>query len=502
MLTISLLLALLCRCNDPVISNVPPGHGMGVRYTERGLERFCQKGYSIVPDILAQMPPFEIEEIALGGLKISLSNVRVRAVQLATMKMFLQDSGRIKMEGRDGLMQLSMRVGATLNSLSGAADAVFSLHGFGADLSARIGEDPDCPFHFGLFEFANQVYISKLDADVIGLDAVGSVVATVLQTMVPSLESLLRTTILQSMLDTILHSVRDIMLGVPTMSRKGEYRTDQRYVSGINIRGGKVVADLDGYSYICYPGTDTPASERYPVDISSPSPRAVYSSRDYEIYFDREAINSYLHAWQSLRSSYDLSGLSVGYRDLRRAGIPGLAKALVEAGLLAAESDPGSGVTLELSVRLAKAPRVPWLGAAGFPVYFDGIFCITARKDAETRPLAELESAALVLGALGLDSYNAGFTSDRAYGYVVLKGLVELATAKAESSCPELDFDALARYMISAQYIPEANVVLSDPGIILINGNFVDYATAVAVYLPTEDRILFTADIVGNPYFP
>lgn len=67
MLTISLFIALLCRCNDPVVSEVPPGHGMGVRYTERGLEKFCQKGYSIVPDILAQLPPFEIEGIALGG---------------------------------------------------------------------------------------------------------------------------------------------------------------------------------------------------------------------------------------------------------------------------------------------------------------------------------------------------------------------------------------------------------------------------------------------------
>lgn len=60
--------------------------------------------------------------------------MRVRAVQLATMKMFLQSSGRIKMEGRDGFMQLSMRIGATLGTLSGAADAIFSLHGFGADL--------------------------------------------------------------------------------------------------------------------------------------------------------------------------------------------------------------------------------------------------------------------------------------------------------------------------------------------------------------------------------
>ena len=502
MLTISLFIALLCRCNDPVVSDVPPSHGMGVRYTERGLEKFCQKGYSIVPDILAQLPPFEIEGIALGGLRISLSNVRVRAVQLATMKMFLQSSGRIKMEGRDGFMQLSMRIGATLGTLSGAADAIFSLHGFGADLSARIGEDFDCPFHFGLFEFANQVYISKLDVDAVGLDTIGSVVAMALQTMAPSLESLLRTTILQSMLDTILHSIQNIMLGVPTMSCKDEYRTDQRYVSGINILGGKVVADLDGYSYICYPGTDTPASERYPVDISSPLPKAVYSDRDYEIYFDREAINSYLHAWQSLRSSYDLSGLNAEYRDLKEAGIPGLAKALVEAGLLASEDDAGSDVKLGLSVRLAKAPHVPWLGAAGFPVYFDGIFYITARKDVEIRSLAKIEGVAVILGTLNLSSYNAGFNSDRAYECVVLKDLVELTTTKVESSCLELDSNALARYMISVGYIPEANRVLSDPGIILINGNFVNYTTAVAVYLPTEDRILFTADIAGNPYFP
>ena len=98
MLIVSVLLVLLYGCNDPVVSIIPPGHGMGVRYSERGLEKFCQKGYAIVPDIIAQMRPFEIKEISLGGFKIALSNVRVRTIRLTTMKMFLYENGRIKME--------------------------------------------------------------------------------------------------------------------------------------------------------------------------------------------------------------------------------------------------------------------------------------------------------------------------------------------------------------------------------------------------------------------
>lgn len=501
MVIILFLLVLLYGCNDPVVSTIPPSHGMGVRFSERGLEKFCQKGYAIVPDIIAQMRPFEIKEISLGGFKIALSNVRFRTIRLTTMKMFLYENGRIKMETRNGLIQLSMRVKATINSLSGTADAVFSLQDFGADLSARIGDDPDCPFHFGLFEFANQVYIGKLGLDTIGLDAIGNVVATLFQTMIPSLESLLRTTILQSMIDTILQSVRDIMLETPTMSRKGEYRTDQRYINGINIIDKKIVADLDGYSYICYPGTDTPASERYPVNISSPPPKAVYSARDYEIYFDREAINSYLYTWQSYRNTYSLSGLSVKYKDIRAAKIPGLAEALVEAGFLTSETDIGSGVTLSLSAQLTKPPHIPWLGAAGLPVHFDGIFYITAQKNSENKDMLKLEGTALILGRFALSSYYVAFPTDRAYGYIILEDLTSLTTAKLETSYTELNSDELVKYMISACYIPEANRLLSDPGIVLINGNFVNYTTAVPIYFSTEDRVLFTADIVRNPYF-
>lgn len=501
MLTIAILLALLYGCNDPVISDVPPSHGMGVRYTERGLEKFCQKGYAIVPDIISQMNPFKIEGISLMGIEISLENIRVRTLRLTTMKMFLHSNGRIKMEARDGLMQLSMRITARFKTISGNIDATFSLKDFGADLSARIGDDPDCAFHFGLFEFANQVYMSKLSLDTIGLDGMGDIIANILQTMIPTLESLLRKTILQSMLDVILQSVRKIMLGVPTMSRKGEYRTDQRYLNGINIINRKIVADLDGYSYIVHPGTDISASERYPVNISSLPPKPVYSDKDYEIYFDREAINSYLHAWQSHRNTYSLAGLSVGYRDLRAAKIPGLAETLVEAGILASESDVGDGVTLRLSVQLTKPPHVPWLGAAGLPIYIEGIFDVTAQKDSEDKHIARLDSTALILGKFNLDTFNAGFNSDRAYGYIVLTDLLDLTTTKVESSYTKLDSDALIKYMVFTRYIPEANVALSEPGIILINGNFVDYSTAVAVYLVAEDRVLFTADIVSNPHF-
>ena len=116
--------------------------------------------------------------------------------------------------------------------------------------------------------------------------------------------------------------------------------------------------------------------------------------------------------------------------------------------------------------------------------------------------MLKLEGTALILGRLALSSYYAGFNSDRAYGYIILEDPTSLTTAKLETSYTELNSDELVKYMISACYIPEANRLLSDPGIVLINGNFVNYTTAVPIYLSTEDRVLFTADIVRSPYFP
>ena len=55
--------------------------------------------------------------------------------------------------------------------------------------------------------------------------------------------------------------------------------------------------------------------------------------------------------------------------------------------------------------------------------------------------------------------------------------------------------------MVSEKYLPLVNPILAEPGLCLMNGSFIDYATVSIVCLCGEDRVLFASDIEKNRYF-
>ncbi|EFO63682.1 Hypothetical protein GLP15_230 [Giardia lamblia P15] len=498
-----LLLSIVLGCSTYSPFADKPSHGMGVRFTRRGLEKFCQKGYAIVPDIIAAMPSFQLPEITVGTLKFTLSNVKPRAVRVSTMKVYLQDNNFVKMEARDGLMQLSMRLKATITGITGTVDCTFTLKDFGADMSLRLGDDPTCPYHFGLFDTSNVVYSSGLDLDAIGLDTGGSVLANVIQGMAPALETLLKDTVLQLLLDTIFQSIKQSMLNLDLVVYADNYLSDQRYINGINIIDKKVVADQGGFSVIVNI-PDWSIGALYPNKITSPLPKTIYTDRDYEFYVDRESVNSYLYAWHVAYDKFRADGLTVSYSAIRGQNIPGLAEALVEAGLLGNVNDLGIGVTLALSVHPSKdaAPHISWLGAAALPVNITGALTVAASKASSQSPvtLVSIEGNVLFSSALKLKKFTYGFNNDQARAYAELLGAYDISVAKNNDGSMT-DPVPLLKYMLLDKYLPLVNPILAETGVCLMNGNFIDYATVDTVYLCNEDRVLFVADIERNQYF-
>ncbi|EFO61864.1 Hypothetical protein GLP15_3045 [Giardia lamblia P15] len=498
-----LLLSIISSCTLSTPFTEEPEHGMGVRFTRRGLEKFCQKGYAIVPDIIAAMPSFQLPEITVGTLKFTLSNVKPRAVRVSTMKVYLQGNNFVKMEARDGLMQLSMRLKATITGITGTVDCTFTLKDFGADMSLRLGDDPTCPYHFGLFDTSNVVYSSGLDLDAIGLDTGGSVLANVIQGMAPALETLLKDTVLQLLLDTIFQSIKQSMLNLDLVVYADNYLSDQRYINGINVVDNKVVANQGGYSMIADP-TDWSIQTVYPNKITSPLPKTVYTDRDYEFYVDRESVNSYLYAWHVAYDKFRADGLTVPYSAVRAQNIPGLAEALVKANMLTSVDDLGIGITLALSVHPSKdvAPHIPWLGAAALPVNITGALAVTASKASSQSPvtLVSIEGNVLFSSALKLRKFIYGFNNDQARAYAELLGVYDISVAKNNDGSMT-DSAPLLKYMLLDKYLPLVNPILAETGVCLMNGNFIDYATVDTVYLCNEDRVLFVADIEKNQYF-
>ena len=476
---------------------------MGVRFTQRGLEKFCQKGYAIIPDIIAAMSPFQIPEITVGTLKFILSNVRPRAVRVSTMKVYLQDNNFVKMEARDGLMQISMRLKATITGITGTVDCIFTLKDFGADISLRLGDDPTCPYHFGLSEISNVVYSSGLDIDATGSNG-SSVLANVIQGMGPTLETLVKDTVLQFLLDTIFKSIKQSMLNLPLVVQiDDDYLTDQRYINGINVVDNKIVADQGGFSMIVAV-PDWSVRALYPNKITSPPPKTVYTDRDYEFYVDRESVNSYLYAWHVAYDKFKTDGLTVPYSTIRGQNIPGLAEALVEAELLSTVNDLGLGVTLTLSVSPTKdtAPHIPWIGAAALPVNLTGALVVTASKASTSafKLLVSAEGNVLFSARPRLRKHTYGFNNDQARAYLELTELANITINKEDRGIMH-ESEPLLKYLVLNKYLPFVNGILIDPGVCLMNGNFIDLASVTPVQLYDEDRVLFVADIEKNQYF-
>ncbi|ESU40109.1 Hypothetical protein GSB_154527 [Giardia duodenalis] len=189
---------------------------------------------------------------------------------------------------------------------------------------------------------------------------------------------------------------------------------------------------------------------------------------------------------------------------VKSQNIPGLADALVKAGLLSNAGDSGRGITLALAVSPSKsaAPHIPWVGAAALPVNLTGALVVTASKASSSTPttLVSVEASVLLTSTLKLKKFTYGFNNDQVHAYVELLSVHDIAVTKNDGSDTSYTVPLLA-YMVSEKYLPFVNPILAEPGICLMNGNFIDYATVSTVCLCGEDRVLFASDIERNRYF-
>ncbi|ESU39482.1 Hypothetical protein GSB_155106, partial [Giardia duodenalis] len=219
--------------------------------------------------------------------------------------------------------------------------------------------------------------------------------------------------------------------------------------------------------------------------------------------FDRESVNSYLYAWHTVYDKFKASDLTVPYSAIKSQNIPGLADALVKAGLLSNAGDSGRGITLALAVSPSKsaAPHIPWVGAAALPVNLTGALVVTASKasDSASTTLVSLEGSVLLTSTLRIKKFVYGFNNDQARAYVELLGVHSIGIIQSTVGYMN-DPTALLEYMVSEKYLPFANKILAELGICLMNRNFIDHATVSTVCLCGEDRVLFASDIERNRY--
>ena len=152
--------------------------------------------------------------------------------------------------------------------------------------------------------------------------------------------------------------------------------------------------------------------------------------------------------------------------------------------MLSNAGDSGRGVTLAL------------------PVNLTGALVATASKASSSTPttLVSVEGSVLFSSLLRLKKFVYGFNSDQVRAYVELLSVHGIAVTKNDNGDTSYTVPLL-EYMVSEKYLPFVNPILAEPGICLMNGNFIDYAIVSTVCLCGEDRVLFASDIEKNRYF-
>ena len=127
---------------------------------------------------------------------------------------------------------------------------------------------------------------------------------------------------------------------------------------------------------------------------------------------------------------------------------------------------------------------------------------MTASKasNSASTTLVSIEGSTLLTSTLKIKRFTYGFNNDQVRAYVELLGVHGIAVTKNDNGDTSYTVPLLA-YMVSEKYLPFVNPILAEPGICLMNGNFIDHATVSTVCLCGEDRVLFASDIERNRYF-
>ena len=136
------------------------------------------------------------------------------------------------------------------------------------------------------------------------------------------------------------------------------------------------------------------------------------------------------------------------------------------------------------------------------PANITGALVVTASKasDSASTTLVSVEGSVLLTSTLKLKKFVYGFNNDQVRTYVELLDIYGIGITQSTVGYMNEPI-ALLEYMVSEKYLPFVNPFLAEPGICLMNGNFIDHATVSTICLCGEDRVLFASDIERNRYF-
>ena len=108
---VPLLFSMVLACNTDTALTEEIESGLGTRLIRWGLEKFGQKGYTVIPNIVSAMPSFRTPEIVIGPFRFAFLNMKPRTMHILTTKEYLQNNSLAEIKPRGKVTHLPMQLG-------------------------------------------------------------------------------------------------------------------------------------------------------------------------------------------------------------------------------------------------------------------------------------------------------------------------------------------------------------------------------------------------------
>lgn len=467
----------------------PEDIGMGVRFSERGLEKFCQMGFTLLPMVASSLPPINISNVDIKVGTLSITNLRIRSLEMKSFELRFLNNGMFLIDASDGLLTLSMDISAKIFAFTGTIQALFSLSGLSGHLQFALQEDSQCRYHFSPVEplAAKSMNYQQFDMDLIGTNSFGSTLASLLTSNKNQIDAALRSSILPVFLETILNIFTTMLrtdgTAVPSLANQGI--TDVRYIGTIAINEKKVVANWPGYTYFYNTTTSSIGGEYYHKKPVIPM-RNLYTNADFELVFDRHTINSLLYVLHHNDNRFAERDVSVPSN--------------------VTSSIVGTGVEVtKITVNTTREPEIVAFYGARAETQFWIEYSLT------------LNTSEVVSGRVQL-SVQTGFkTTPRVRTLfvnhlVVSPVLMNITKITLQDSVVEngtgsgtgiddVHLLQLLQATLEKTIFPIYNEMMYEGGINLMNANFLNYESISYIFFPSEDKVVFLADVKQNPIY-
>ncbi|TNJ27862.1 hypothetical protein GMRT_12670 [Giardia muris] len=460
---------------------------LSLRFSERGLEKFCQMGFGSLPSIISSLPSFGIGPIDLGFGTGKVEHFQVKSFDIKEFNVSITDDGYVRVDLSKGLMTIAFDFRLKVMFLEGTVRALFQLTDVFGSLETTLIDHPECFYRYALQSPLRKGILSyeKLVMDFEGLDSLGSTIASLIQGNYQVIDGVVK--------NVILPAFKDVLMTLITMMFKDDYTqapssdnssyTDTRHLAPIRFIERKAITMWPGYAYVT---NETPVNpELYKDFLHEPPislPNITYTNAEFEVVIDRQAFNSMYYI------VHKQDGFTLMNQEVKDTYFKELESSGQDTSFL-------TGATVDF--KCLQSPNMTAIHAAASRTMLHYEYTIHLTNGTD---LTGLVSFALKT-TVNHSHTRIGDLLTHLHFFLEATRLTNLVLSAGDGHPNSILLPSILDALLKEILVPFFNNLMTTKGVNIRNGNFINYKTLLPLYFPDDQKIVIIGDVQQNPIF-